>query len=380
MAQRPHLAAPLLLAVAVLLILYVSLYPFRFETGGPSMLAALELLTWARASRGDMLNNVLLYAPLGFCLALIVEPRLGRIAALAAAVILGAVLSLAMELLQASIAPRVPSLTDLTLNIGGALAGAFAGSTWHAFGARMAPQGAPVNRSRAVAAAIVTLWIVMQLWPLLPDASLGQLKRAVRPLFTPQIQVAETAAYLIGWLVVAQAVLHLVRRQRALDVLLIIIAAVLVGRTFVAGSYLSADLLAALLLLLPSLVLINRFGERTRSAVLAAGLAAWLVWPALASLIGNLRGFAFDWPAFPDFLTRRPPPLPQLAGKAFSYLSLGWLLAGAGLLPHVAAGLTVLVAVLLCALSLGIPGTAPGWADVAVAIVTAIIITRWMPR
>jgi hypothetical protein len=114
--------------------------------------------------------------------------------------------------------------------------------------------------------------------------------------------------------------------------------------------------------------------------VLAAGLVAWLAWPALASLIGNQRGFAFDWPAFPDFLARRPPQLPQLAGKAFSYLSLGWLLAGAGLLPHVAAGLTVLVAVLLCALSLGIPGSALGWADVAVAIVTAIIITRWMPR
>ena len=194
MAQRPHLAAPLLLAVAVLLILYVSLYPFRFAPDGPSMLAAVELLTWARASRGDMLNNVLLYMPLGFCVALIVEPRFGRAAAMGAALIAGAALSLSMELLQASIAPRVPSLTDLTLNAVGALAGTLGGSAWHAFGSRIAPQGAPVNRARAVAALIVALWLVMRLWPLLPDASLGQLKRAVRPLFTPHIRFAETAA------------------------------------------------------------------------------------------------------------------------------------------------------------------------------------------
>ena len=52
MAQRPHLAAPLLLAVAVLLILYVSLYPFRFVPDGPSMLAAAWLLTLATAAGG----------------------------------------------------------------------------------------------------------------------------------------------------------------------------------------------------------------------------------------------------------------------------------------------------------------------------------------
>ena len=251
------------------------------------MLAAVELLTWARASRGDMLNNVLLYMPLGFCVALIVEPRFGRAAAMGAALIAGAALSLSMELLQASIAPRVPSLTDLTLNAVGALAGTLGGSAWHAFGSRIAPQGAPVSRARAVAVLIVALWLVMRLWPLLPDASLGQLKRAVRPLFTPHIRLAETAAYLIGWLIVAEAVFHLVRRQRAVDVLLVIIAVVLVGRTFVAGSMLTVDLIAALVLLLPSLVLISRLGERPRAALLAALLVAWLAWPAAVALTGG---------------------------------------------------------------------------------------------
>ena len=83
MASRSHFAAPLLLAVVVALIVYVSLYPFRFAPGGPSMLEALDQPAWARAGRSEMLNNVLLYLPFGFCLALLVEPRFGRVAALA---------------------------------------------------------------------------------------------------------------------------------------------------------------------------------------------------------------------------------------------------------------------------------------------------------
>ena len=65
MAGRPHFAAPVLLAVVVGLILYVSLYPFRFAADGPGVLEALRAMTWARAGRGDVLNNVLLYLPLG---------------------------------------------------------------------------------------------------------------------------------------------------------------------------------------------------------------------------------------------------------------------------------------------------------------------------
>lgn len=380
MAHRPHLAAPLLLGVAVLLILYVSLTPFRFVPGGPSSLReAFELLTWARASRGDMLNNVLLYAPLGFCVALLVEPRLKRVAALSAALIVGASLSLSMELLQASIAPRVPSLTDLTLNCIGALAGALGGSTWHAFDARLAPQDAPRSRARVVAGLIVALWLALRLWPLLPDASLSQLKRAVRPLFTPHIRFSETAAYLLGWLIVAEALFHLVPRQRAVDVLLVIIAVVLIGRTFVAGSLLTVDLIAALLLLLPSLMLINRLGERPRAVLLATLLVIWLAWPAISALTGGPRAAGATWPGVADFLALRPS-VPALAGTAFAYLALGWLLVGAGVVPHVAAGITVLLAIALQALTLESGGSVAGWPGVAAVIISAIIIARWMPR
>jgi VanZ family protein len=143
MSGRSHFAAPLLLSVFVGLIAYVSLFPFRFDPQGPTMLEALRHLEWARASRGEMFNNVLLYLPFGFCCALAVEPRFGRRAGIVVAVVCGAALSLTMELLQASIAMRVTSLKDLTLNTAGAALGAVCGSAWHLLDARMAPGRIP---------------------------------------------------------------------------------------------------------------------------------------------------------------------------------------------------------------------------------------------
>ena len=123
MSSQSHFAAPLLLAVVTALIVYISLYPFRFRPTGLSMVEALGHLTWARAGRSEMLRNVLLYLPFGFCLALLIEPRFGRLAALLAATVAGAMLSLGMESLQASVEMRVASLKDLSLNGPGASSG-----------------------------------------------------------------------------------------------------------------------------------------------------------------------------------------------------------------------------------------------------------------
>ena len=379
MASRSYFAAPLLLAVFVGLIIYVSLYPFRFVEHGPSMAEALRLLTWVRASRGDMFNNVLLYLPLGFCCALLLEPRVGRITGIVIATLAGAALSTSMELLQASIAPRVTSLTDLSLNALGTFAGALCGAAWHVLSSRMAPQGSPKGGSGAVALTILVLWLVARLWPLIPDPGLRQLKRAVRPLFSPRIELAELAAFLLGWLVVAQAVFHLTRRQRAVDLFLIVIAAVLVGRTFTAGNTLVTAEIAAIALLLPMLVALSRLEDGARAALVAVTLGGWLAWIALSPLLTGAASISTDLPALSEFIARNPPPPPQLAGKGFSYVALGWLLAGAGLVPHVAAGLMFLLVLLLTLLQLGAASPAYGWVDVIIAGAAALVVAMWMP-
>ena len=60
-------------------------------------------------------------------------------------------------------------------------------------------------------------------------------------------------------------------------------------------------------------------------------------------------------------------------------LFAGWLLAGAGLVPHVAAGLMFLFVLLLTLLQLGAVAPAYGWVDVAIALAAVFVITRWMP-
>ena len=380
MASRSHFAAPLLLAVVVALILYVSLYPFRFHAEAPAVLDTLRELNWARAGRSDMFNNVLLYVPLGFCLVLVTEPRIGRLWGITLGAACGALLSLGIEVTQASITPRVPSLTDLSLNAAGALIGALAGSTWHALGARMTPRSNPIGRSGAVALSVLVLWLIARLWPLWPDASLRQIKRAVRPLFNPEFSWNELAAYFVGWLVVAQAVFHLAKRQRSVDAFLLVIAVVLVGRTLTAGNTLVFAELAAIAVLLPVLVLLSRVEDRGRSALIAAALGTWLATVALMPAMHGSPAVSLELPGLGEFLSRNPPPPAQLAGKGFSYVALAWLLTGTGLLPHVAAGVTVLLVLLLGLLQVGAAAPSYGWIDLVIAVIAGVMVSRWMPR
>jgi len=375
-----HFAAPLLLAVITALIVYVSLYPFRFVEHGPTLSEALRSLSWARAGRSDMFNNLLLYVPFGFCVALLVEPRWGRLAGIVAGTLLGASLSLGLELLQASVSPRVPSLRDLTLNATGSLIGTVIGTVYHALGSRVSPQGAPRSRSAVLATAILVLWLIERLWPFIPDPGLRQLKRAVQPLLAPHIEWMSLAGFFIGWLVVAQVVFGLAKRQRAMDTFLIAIAIVLVGRVFVGGSTLDIAEIAAIVLLLPLLVPFSRLDDGARSTLVAVLLGVWLAWAAVRTLVEGAATPTPDLPALREMLLRNVPPPPLLANKAFSYLALGWLLTGAGLVPHVAAGMTVLFVLLLTMLQLGAPAPAYGWVDLLIACLAGWIVARWMPR
>jgi hypothetical protein len=153
-----------------------------------------------------------------------------------------------------------------------------------------------------------------------------------------------------------------------------------VGRTFTAGNTLEFAELAAIALLLPVLVLISRVEDRGRSALLAATLGTWLASVALLPALGGARDVAVELPALGEFLGRSAPPPAELAGRAFSYVALTWLLSSAGLLPHVAAGLTVLFVLLLALLQAGAATPVYGWIDVVIAVIAGVLVSRWTPR
>jgi hypothetical protein len=213
-----------------------------------------------------------------------------------------------------------------------------------------------------------------------PDIGLRQLKTAVRPLFQPRIESVELITFFVGWLVVAQAVFHLTRRQRAVDAFLLAIAIVLVGRTVTAGNTLVAAELAAIALLLPVLVLLSRLEDGMRSTLVAVLLGTWLAASSVRLLFAGSASVATSLPELREVLLRNVPPPPMLAHKAFSYVSLAWLLTVAGVLPHVAAGMTVLFVILLVMLQFGVPQPAYGWVDLVLAVLAGWVVARWMPK
>ncbi len=121
-----------ILAAVTAIIVYGSLYPFDFAHGHKSVGPLRSLLsTWRSLyGWGDVLVNVLLYAPLGFFLVRAL-PRGTGFARLLLAGLAGLTLCTSIEIAQYYDRGRDTSMSDVYANTAGALAGAAAGVLYH---------------------------------------------------------------------------------------------------------------------------------------------------------------------------------------------------------------------------------------------------------
>jgi VanZ family protein len=107
----------------LLLTVYASLYPFsgwrQPNTGVLELLAGPTYNSYA-----DILLNVAAYLPLGLLMTLCLMPRQAPWKAATVAMLLGVMLSAAMEILQVYLPARVPSRVDIACNAAGAVIGA----------------------------------------------------------------------------------------------------------------------------------------------------------------------------------------------------------------------------------------------------------------
>jgi VanZ family protein len=309
MRRRSNILILALLFCILALIVYGSLYPFNFNPalvpGG--LLSTFHELHWARAGRGDLILNVLLYLPLGFCLLLALGTKLNRAVAVIAATLLGAMLSLSIELAQSMLPTRVPSLFDLSLNTAGSFLGATCGLAWLGFSRLMHLP----TRTEAVfrdpqAMLVMALWFLSRLAPFIPELDLAKLKAALRPLFSPQFHALRVCTYLICWLAVNQLIAALVSRAHRLEALLATIAIVLVSRLLLARASFVPDELLALLLLLPMVLLTHRLTPQPRRALLTAALLALLVVDSFAPFEFSPEPQSFDWWPFKVWWTQAP--------------------------------------------------------------------------
>jgi VanZ family protein len=161
-----------LLAVYVVLVVYASLYPFAGwrEPGAPAL--GFLLAPWPRyVTAFDVAANFFGYLPYGLLCVLALRSRLAAGAAIGAAALTGAALSLALEAGQSFLPARIPSNLDVLANLAGALCGAL-------LGARLAPGllgGGVLQRFRQSAFApgvgadlgltLLGLWLFAQLNP-----------------------------------------------------------------------------------------------------------------------------------------------------------------------------------------------------------------------
>jgi hypothetical protein len=332
--QSSDLILWLLLGV-VALIGYGSLYPFdfNFDSSHPTLRSAFAQLTWARAGQADRVRNILLYLPLGFCLILWLRARLGAVWATVLATVLGSLLSLSIELAQFYLSIRVPSLMDIVLNASGTLLGAIGGVVWRGLNALVyLPPNIRNRPSDRSALLVVSSWVLWRLAQFDPGISLTRLKLALQPLLEWNSSLLLIATFLLFWLVVAQAVLSFTNRARSNEVLLTVIAVVMIGRLlFVTPAFILSELIA-LMLLLPTLVMLHKFRGAPQSWLLLSLFAGLFIYERLVPVKFSAVAHRFDfWPFMQWFAQGMPIDPDTLLRKLFMFAALTWLLKDAGL-------------------------------------------------
>jgi VanZ family protein len=285
----------------------------------------------------------------------------------------------------------VPSLTDLVLNASGTLLGAAGGWIWQWLSALMHLPARTEKPARDPGARLLlALWLAWRFAPFVPEVDLAKLKAALRPLFSPQIDPVAVFVYLTCWLVVNQAISALAIRPRRLEILLLVIAAVLVGRLLVASQSLVPAELLALLLLLPLVVLMHRLSPRPRRGALMLAVATVLIIEGLApfDFTPAMRGFDL-WPFLAWFEMGIPAAVQafdwvELFGKLFLFAALAWTIKQWGTSIGVATVAVTATALLIELLQMWLPQQHASIADpllaLAVGLALRALYRRLQPR
>jgi len=337
-----------LLGAVVVLILYGSLFPFEFDTA--TRVPLLELatsLTFERSSRGDIIANLLLYVPLGLCMAIALPRRWPAVVNLALAAAAGALLSLGVELLQTMEAARVASLTDVLLNTAGAAIGGVVALGYVAVGTHLTIPGLVESRPAPVPLGFVLLWLSYRLAPFVPTLDWQKIKDALKPVFlSPTLDAFEVLRFLVGWLVIAHAVRRIWRREYTVLVLVGLALGTQFGRIVIVGKTVNPAELVALAAMFLVLPFMRRVPTARRLLVLSLALAGVILLQGLEPWHLDATAHAFSWVPFKNSLSDALEiNISVLLEKCFWYASLVWLLTQrSGALAASAVATTLLVA------------------------------------
>ncbi|MES1981059.1 MAG: VanZ family protein [Pseudomonadota bacterium] len=292
------------------LLVYGSLYPFSGWTLPPAPLFSF-LSTWPHTlEKTDVILNVLIYAPLG----LLITYRLTRSvhfgSALLAATATGTFLSFVIECIQQLIPGRVASLSDLAMNMTGALLG----GTVAAFLTRGTISGAKVAALRGrwfhtgtlpnIGLITLALWTLAQTSPLVPSLDVSHLRHGValflHALQSPQrLSFYETFSY--AFYIAGLGLLAITIGQRGKPVLLLFsgyVICVLISKMLIESRQLSPETLAGAVIAFALLSLMRYISQKAMINILGIMLiTAGLVLYELAP-VRDFPTYAFNWAPF----------------------------------------------------------------------------------
>lgn len=354
--------------LVLLLIVYGSLFPFRWNFAAP------QAFVWGGpVGLTDLVENVLLFLPLGALLGWDGAARARPWRHALVWLVLAVLLAGALQWLQRFL-PRTPALSDVVFNLAGCVLGGGAGAlARQRVGHLLArqPHWAGADRFALV---LIALWVVAELYPLVPSLSLSSVWHNLKSLWLtapwqPRRMALHAGMALLGLSAVAQLARSVGLAHRAGAAALLAAALVLAGKFLVVDQSPGVAVVAGIALGWLLWCGVDRRAPGTRwRAVAAAALltylleAAWpwawravpapMVWvPFASSLSSTLQAAA---------ATR------ALEGLCFGAIVWG-LVQGGARLP----GMTVCVAVLALgceALQRYLPARTPEVTTVLVAL------------
>jgi VanZ family protein len=352
------------LFIVIVLIIYGSLYPWRFAPPMSSPLTSLLRswpTQWHTYTAADAAINIVAYMPLGALVFLAAARRRSPRAAVGWAVLTGLLLSVCMEVLQVYIPGRTASLFDAACNAAGAAVGALA--AWRA------------SRFRGLEAAPAVLlgcWIAYHLYPFVPLLSMDRMRFELAIwLHLQSFSVVEAWGYAAEWVAVGAALQRIFGAVRPWWMLLALAFHFAARPIMVSMPLLPEEAAGALL----AFLLWKALAEPLRcgpwlliSAILLRGWVP-LRWPPAPP--------AFAWIPFQTLLaSSRGMAIVPLFRTAFDYTGVLWLWRLRGM-PYkrggaiLAAGLAVLALV-----QLNLPGRVLSMTDPALALLLATVFAQ----
>jgi VanZ family protein len=366
---QPSYKLYLIFAFFLIVVTYLSLYPFQWRTHLPPTepLAAFmaRWRTWPE-SRGDFVANIAFYLPCGFSLIVCLSRRVPVLLRIGVTVLLCTALSVGLELCQFYIAHRVCDIRDTYANSIGSLLGASAALI---FGIEQRVSLLAQARRNPFPAMLVAAFLAARLYPYVPVIDLHKYLRAIRPLFAFAVPAPDELFLRIAcWMTVFFMLDHVFGRRRVLAIFIAIAACVFGGQIAIDNAELRVGELIGAIITLPLSLGLLKASWRP-ATVLAIVFTVAVVIERLQPFQFSSLSNGFGWIAFAALVHgSNEHSLITISEKVFLYGSLIWLWVEAGLSRSVAT-LGSATLLLMCSIAeTHIPTRVAETTDAAIAL------------